>query len=120
VTPPEPAEVWSGPVETEIQGRLRSTVGAGPALSHGATNAGNVNTGAASGEGKSTLGVRATTRDVAQIKRLSVHQGSLILEACRDVRRASMREKMECEATQSHCTQPAGAVNRVCSAGGEI
>ena len=31
-----------------------------------------------------------------------------------------MGEKMECEAAQSHCTQPAGAVCRVRSAGGEI
>jgi hypothetical protein len=32
VTPPGPAEIWSGPVETEFQGRLRSAAGAGPAV----------------------------------------------------------------------------------------
>jgi hypothetical protein len=36
------------------------------------------------------------------------------------IRRACVREKMECEAAQSHYRQPARAVCRVCSAGGEI
>jgi hypothetical protein len=76
---------------------------------------------ATSGEGKSTLGVRAMARDAAQIKRrVVVHQGSLILEACHYVRRASVREEMECEATKSHCEQSAGVVSRVRSARGEI
>jgi hypothetical protein len=59
--------------------------------------------------------------DDAEIKRrLSVHQGSLILEACHYVRRACVREEMECETTRSHYTQTAGTVSRVRSAGGEI
>jgi hypothetical protein len=36
------------------------------------------------------------------------------------IRRAGVRVKMECEAVQSHCTQTAGDVSRVRSAGGEI
>jgi hypothetical protein len=65
--------------------------------------------------------VRAMAWDAVQIKRrVSVHQGSLILEAYRYVRRASVREEMECEATRSHCAQSTGAVIRVRSAGGEI
>ncbi len=56
--------------------------------------------------------------DSAQIKRReSFHQGSLILEACLYVRRACVREEMECEATRSHFAQPAGAES---SARGEI
>jgi hypothetical protein len=36
------------------------------------------------------------------------------------IRRSGVREKMECETAQSHCTQSAGPVKRVGSAGGEI
>jgi hypothetical protein len=35
---------------------------------------------------------------------------------CCNVRRARVREEMECEGTRSHCAQPAGAERRVRSA----
>jgi hypothetical protein len=93
----------------------------GQDVSLGVTNARQIDTGVASGEDKNTLGVRTMSRDAAQIKRrVSVHQGSLILESCSYVWRVSVREEMECETTRSHCEQSAGTVNRVRSPGGEI
>ena len=39
---------------------------------------------------------------------------------CCNVRRACVREEMECETTRSHYEQPAGAESRVRSSGDEI
>jgi len=90
--------------------------------SHGVTSVRQIDAGTTSGEGNSTLGAMTLmTWDAVQIeRRVSVHQGSLILEACRHVRRACVRKEMECEATRSHCEQPTGAESRVRSARGEI
>jgi hypothetical protein len=49
---------------------------------------------------------------------LRVHQQVRRRDA--HIQRTCVREIVECEATRSHCDQPAGPVTRVCSARGEI
>jgi hypothetical protein len=65
------------------------------------------------------LQTRSNARRTAQLKiTVRVHQHVRRRDAY--IRRAGVKEKMECEAAHSHCTQPAGPVSRVRSAGGEI